>query len=163
MRTYYAIALGSNQRHPYFGSPHHILKAAFRALDEKPLRLIGRARTISSRPIGPSQRTYANSAALISTKLSPSNLLAHLKSIERHFGRRKRGQCWRARVLDLDIILWSGGLWFDKALSIPHLHFRHRSFVLTPLMDIARDQRDPISGFSVSHLKARLDRKHRPA
>ena len=163
MRTYYAIALGSNQRHPHFGAPHLILKAAFSTLDEKPLRLIARARTISSRPIGPSQRTYANSAALISTKLSPPELLTYLKSIERHFGRRKRGQNWRARVLDLDIILWSGGLWSDKTLSIPHPHFRCRSFVLTPLADIARDQRDPISGFSASHLKARLDRKRRPA
>ena len=114
---------------------------------------------MTSRPIGPSIRSYANGAAIIETPLDPMDLLDHLKSIERDFGRRSGGQRWRARVLDLDILLWSGGAFADEALCIPHREMRRRAFVLGPLAGIAPDWRDPLTGLSVRHLKARLDRK----
>lgn len=155
----YAIALGSNQPHPRYGDPRAVLAAALEALDDGPLRLLVASPVIASRPIGPSIRSYANGAAIIETTLEPLELLTHLKSIERSFGRRPGGQRWRARVLDLDILLWSGGTFADDALCIPHREMRKRSFVLDPLTAIAPDWRDPISGLSVRHLKARLDRK----
>ena len=40
--------------------------------------------------------------------LDPPAMLAALKAIERDFGRRA-GRRWGARVLDLDIVAWSGG------------------------------------------------------
>lgn len=64
---------------------------------------------MSSAPIGPSLRRYANSAVLIATDLPPDELLGLLKDIERRFGRSRRGQRWSSRVLDLDLVLWSGG------------------------------------------------------
>jgi 2-amino-4-hydroxy-6-hydroxymethyldihydropteridine diphosphokinase len=86
--------------------------------------------------------------------------ISHSAPVGSAFGRRRRGQQWGARVLDLDIILWSGGLWVSPGLSIPHLRFRERGFVLSPLNEIARDWRDPISGHNIPHLKTRLDRRH---
>ncbi len=159
MPQLYAIALGSNQPHPLYGDPRAVLAAALAALDEAPLRLLAAAPAIASRPIGPSIRSYANGAAIIETELEPLALLAHLKVIEQAFGRRPSGQRWRARVLDLDILLWSGGAFADDVLCIPHREMRKRAFVLDPLATIASDWRDPISGLSVRHLKARLDRK----
>lgn len=159
MPQLYAIALGSNQPHPLHGNPRAVLAAALAALDEGPLRLLAAAPVIASRPIGPSIRSYANGAAIIETTLAPLDLLAHLKSVERSFGRQPGGQRWRARVLDLDILLWSGGTFAEDALCIPHREMRKRSFVLDPLAAVAPDWRDPISGLSVRHLKARLDRK----
>lgn len=159
MSQLYAIALGSNQPHPRYGDPRAVLAAALAALDDGPLNLLTVAAIITSRPIGPSIRSYANGAAIIETNLAPLELLDHLKSIERAFGRKVGGQRWRARVLDLDILLWSGGAYADDALCIPHREMRRRSFVLDPLAAIAPDWRDPITGLSVRHLKARLDRK----
>ena len=158
MRTSYVIALGSNQRHPRHGAPARVVTAAMALLEP-----VARSRIISSAAIGPSQRRYANAAVLIESDLAPPALLTHLKAIERRFGRRSRGQRWAARVLDLDIILWSGGIWADVTLTVPHPSFRARSFVLTPLCEITPDWRDPISHFSTLQLKARLDRKRRHA
>jgi len=105
----YLIALGSNQRHARFGPPRRVLAAALERLEAKGVRVIAAAPAIETDPIGPSIRRYANSAAVIETDFDPEALLALLKQIEREFGRRTSGQRWRARVLDLDIILWSGG------------------------------------------------------
>jgi 2-amino-4-hydroxy-6-hydroxymethyldihydropteridine diphosphokinase len=153
--TSYIIALGSNRRHGRYGAPAQIIDAALSAIA---LPLIAVSRTIQSRPIGPSSRTYANAAAMIETDLSPLALLAHLKAVERAFGRRA-GQIWAARVIDLDIILWSDGVWASSTLCIPHAEFRQRPFVLGPMVEIAPDWRDPISALSTKQLKARLDRK----
>jgi 2-amino-4-hydroxy-6-hydroxymethyldihydropteridine diphosphokinase len=113
----------------------------------------------NSKPLGPSNRQYANAAAVLVSDLLPSELLIRLKAIERHFGRRVQGQKWRSRVLDLDIILWSGGIWSSDrpALSIPHIQMRERHFVLGPASEIAADMRDPLSGLQLKHLNHRLN------
>jgi 2-amino-4-hydroxy-6-hydroxymethyldihydropteridine diphosphokinase len=59
-------------------------------------------------------------------------------------------------VLDLDIILWSGGAWTQKGLVIPHPGLRERGFVLEPLAEIAPDWCDPSNGASVRQLLHRL-------
>jgi 2-amino-4-hydroxy-6-hydroxymethyldihydropteridine diphosphokinase len=156
MRTTYAIALGSNKRHPRHGGPSAVLDAALGALN---LSIVGRSRAVCTRPLGPGGRCYANAAALVMTTLTPPELLDHLKAVERRFGRRIGGRRWSARVLDLDIILWSGGVWASPELGVPHAQFRRRDFVLGPLLEIAADWRDPLTGHTVRQLKARLDRK----
>ncbi len=85
-------------------------------------------------------------------------MLTRLKAIERAHGRR-RGRRWGDRVLDLDIIGWSGGIWASKGLSIPHPAFRTRRFVLAPLVEIAPGWRDPVTGFSARQLMFRNARR----
>lgn len=156
MRTSYAIALGSNMRHVRYGAPERVIAAAIEALD---LPIVASSRIVQSRPLGPSRRTYANASVLIETGMAPPELLDHLKALEAAFGRRAGGQSWSARVLDLDIILWSGGMWADDDLSIPHPAFRERTFVLAPLAQIVPDWRDPVTGNTVRQFNARLDRR----
>ena len=158
----YLIALGSNQRHVRLGSPEKVLASAMTELDCKGLKLAASAQTIRSVPLGPSRRRYANSAAAVTSKLDPPEMLARLKLIEAKFGRRRAGQRWTARVLDLDIVLWSGGVWSSPGLTVPHPEYRGRSFVLTPAIAIAGTWRDPVTGLSLRHLQARLTRP-RPA
>ena len=90
--------------------------------------------------------------------LAPRALLQALKRIEREFGRRPGAARWSARVLDLDVILWSEGVWSDPALTVPHAAYRHRAFVLAPATTIAADWRDPLSGRSVRQHFASLTR-----
>ncbi len=111
---------------------------------------------IDSAPVGSSRRTYANSALLVATTLEPEALLAELKRIEREFGRRAAEPRWRARLLDLDIILWSGGVFASPGLTIPHPRFRQRAFVLQPAAAIAPAWRDPVTGLTVRQLRTRL-------
>ena len=113
---------------------------------------------IASAPLGPSRRRYANAAVILRSKRDPAVLLARLKGIEASFGRRRGGQRWGARVLDLDIILWQGGAWSSPGLTVPHTAFRRRAFVLTPAAAIAPRWRDPLTGLSLRQLRARLTR-----
>ena len=160
MKPRYLIALGSNVRHPRHGSPPQVLRAALKALDDaKGIRLEAASRIGASAPLGPSRRRYANAAAVVRSKLAPPQLLARLQAIEHCFARRRRGQRWGARTLDLDIVLWSGSAWVSPDLTIPHPHFRERAFVLVPALAVARRWRDPLTGLTVAHLAARLTRR----
>jgi 2-amino-4-hydroxy-6-hydroxymethyldihydropteridine diphosphokinase len=154
----YLVALGSNRRHVRFGAPRQVLAAALERLEADGVQVLAVAPIIETDPVGPSIRRYANSAAVIETGLGPEPLLALLKRIERDFGRRPGGQRWRARVLDLDVILWSGGAYASPALTIPHKLFRQRAFVLAPALAVAPAWRDPLTGASVRQLHARLTR-----
>lgn len=123
------------------------------------LAVVAVSPVVRSRPIGPSQREYANGAALVETRIDPPALLDLLQSIEAQFDRKRQGQRWRARTLDLDIVLWSGGCWSDAQLTVPHREFRKRGFVLGPAARLARDWRDPITGLKIVHLEYRLKRR----
>jgi 2-amino-4-hydroxy-6-hydroxymethyldihydropteridine diphosphokinase len=154
----YLIALGSNVRHVRYGGPRKVLDAALKRLEADGVEVLASAIPVETAPVGPSIRRYANSAAVVATKLDPPALLALCKRIEREFGRRAGGQRWRARVLDLDIVLWDGGFFASKGLTIPHPLFRERAFVLAPAMEVAPDWRDPLTGLSLRQLHARLTR-----
>jgi len=153
--TSYAIAIGSNRRHGRHGAPERVITAAVAALTGSSIRMVALSPILRTAALGPAGRAFANAAALIATDLDPPALLARLKATERAFGRRP-GRRWGPRVLDLDIILWSGGPWSDDALTIPHPEFRRRDFVLRPLAAIAPDWRDPLGGLSIRQLRSRL-------
>lgn len=154
----YAIALGSNRRHGRHGAPAGVVAAAITCLANEG-RIEARSRIIQTPPLGPAGRAFANAALLLGTRLDPPALLARLKAIERTFGRR-RGRRWGARVLDLDILLWSGGGWHGRAprLDIPHSALSRRAFVLDPLAVIAPGWSLPGSALRIRHLRARLTR-----
>ncbi|PWG03313.1 2-amino-4-hydroxy-6-hydroxymethyldihydropteridine diphosphokinase [Sphingosinicella humi] len=151
--TSYAIALGSNRRSRH-GAPADTVRAAAETLG---VQLLSSIRATPA--LGPAGRGFANAAAIVATDLEPSDLLAELKSIERAFGRRG-GRRWGPRVLDLDIVLWSGGPYEGEGLVIPHPSFRDRLFVLEPLSEIAADWRDPVTGATVRQLLHRLRRRN---
>ncbi|MBX7500707.1 2-amino-4-hydroxy-6-hydroxymethyldihydropteridine diphosphokinase [Qipengyuania sp. YG27] len=155
----YLIALGSNRRLPGVGNPRAVLDAAVAALAEEGWQVEAVSRWIDSRPLGPSLRRYANGAALIAGDLDPPETLESLKAIEQAFGRERRGQRWRSRTLDLDIVLWSGGAWHSPELAIPHPAFRERDFVLRPAAQIAPHWHDPVTRLTVRQLWRRAERR----
>ncbi|WP_370190793.1 2-amino-4-hydroxy-6-hydroxymethyldihydropteridine diphosphokinase [Qipengyuania sp.] len=153
----YLIALGSNRRLPGVGRPRAVLDAAVAVLAEEGWQVEAVSRWIESRPLGPSSRRYSNGAALIAGDLEPCEALKSLQAIEQVFGRERRGQRWRSRTLDLDIVLWSGGAWHSRDLAIPHPAFRERRFVLGPAAQIAPHWRDPVTRLTVRQLSRRAE------
>ena len=151
---HYALALGSNRAQSAARPPRRLLAEATLLIAQ-----LGEVRavapTITTPPIGPSLRRYANGALLVESPLAPEAMLAALQAIERRLGRRRHRR-WGMRRMDIDIILWSGGRWNSKVLHIPHPAFRARAFVLTPLRAIAAAWRDPVSGLTVRQPDARL-------
>ncbi|WP_010544739.1 2-amino-4-hydroxy-6-hydroxymethyldihydropteridine diphosphokinase [Sphingomonas elodea] len=151
--TSYILALGSNRRGRH-GSPCCEVQAALAAIGG----VRATSRIHETAPLGPSIRRFANAVAWIDSDETPDALLRRLKRIERAFGRR-RGQRWGARVIDLDIVLWSGGCWRGPDLIVPHLHYRTRRFVLAPLAEIAAGWRDPVTGRRTRMLLHAVDRR----
>ena len=106
---------------------------------------------------GGAGRDFANAVALVESTLEPRAMLAELKAIERAFGRR-RGRRWAPRVLDLDILAWSGRRFRSRRLTIPHPLLEQRTFAVGPLAAIAPEWR--IAGhLTARHLAARLARR----
>ncbi len=156
MSSTYLVALGSNRRHHHYGPPEGVVRAAMEECAALGT-VIAYSSVIATPAMGAASRRFANAALVLESELAPPSLLAALKRMERAFGRR-RGQRWGDRVLDGDIILWSGGAWRSHSLAIPHPAFAHRRFVLDPACAIAPDWRAPGSGLTLAHCQARLTR-----
>ena len=154
----YAIAIGSNRRHVRYGTPTGVVAAAIAELDAA-FGLFAASPILLNPATGGAGREFANAVALVETTLEPEAMLAAAKAIERAFGRRP-GKRWGPRVLDLDLVAWSGGSYASHRLNIPHPRLASRDFVLGPLTTIAPDW--PLIGALTSrHLAARLG-KRRP-
>jgi 2-amino-4-hydroxy-6-hydroxymethyldihydropteridine diphosphokinase len=145
-------------RVPGVGPPRAVLEAAITHLAQRDVALLRRSPLIDSAPQGPSLRRYANAAIVVASDRDPPAMLALAAQVEAHFDRRRSGQRWRARTLDMDVILWSGGQWQSRDLLIPHPRFRERRFVLGPASAVAPDWIDPLTGASLRQLDARLTR-----
>lgn len=156
MSSTYLVALGSNRRHHLYGTPDGVVRAAMEECAAFGT-VTARSRVLATPAMGAAQRRFANAALVLESELDPLALLAACKRTERLFGRR-RGMRWGDRVLDCDIILWSGGRWRSANLAIPHPAFAQRRFVLDPACLIAADWRAPDSGLTLRQLQARLTR-----
>lgn len=151
----YAIGIGSNRRGRH-GGPADEVRAAIAAIGG----VVASSPIIATAPLGPSIRRFANAAILIESDEAPSMLLARLKRIEAAFGRR-RGRRWGARVIDLDILLWSEGVWRSDGLTVPHVALAERGFVLAPLRRIAPGWRVPGAMRTIRQLAHTVDRPRR--
>ena len=154
----YAVAIGSNRRHVRFGRPTGVVAAAIAHLDAA-FELFDASPIMLSRAAHGAGRDFANAVALVTSVIEPLAMLAVLKDMERDFGRRA-GRRWGERVLDLDLVAWSGPRFASRQLQIPHVRLAERDFVLLPLTMIAPDWR--IDGaITARHLAARLGKRRR--
>jgi 2-amino-4-hydroxy-6-hydroxymethyldihydropteridine diphosphokinase len=142
------IGLGSNLQNPV--EQIHSARTAIGALahtKEQDFSCL-----YQSLPMGPQdQPDYVNAVMVVTTGLSPIELLRALQAIENRSGR-VRGERWGARTLDLDILLY-GELVIDLPdLTVPHAGLTERAFVLYPLYEIAPQLTIPHKGTLVDLL-----------
>lgn len=97
------------------------------------------------------QDTFVNIALKANTCLSIFELLYFAKSVEYLLGRKIR-QRWHNREIDIDIIFYNDLIYESNYLTIPHLYFKFRNFVLVPLVEIEPNLIDPISHKSITEL-----------
>ena len=81
------------------------------------------------------QPAFLNAAARVATAEAPPALLARVKRLETAMGRRP-GLRYGPRVIDCDLLLWSGGTWEGPGLAIPHPRLAERRFALVPVLEI---------------------------
>ena len=110
-----------------------------------------------TRPWGRSdQPDFLNAVASFDTEMEPTALLDECQGIERKMGRRSSGR-WGPRRIDLDLLDIGGRIIGEDSLTLPHTGISRRAFVLIPVIEIAPDWTDPISGKSAIELLAALD------
>ena len=140
-----AIALGSNLP-SRFGNPSDNLREAILRLED-----LGQVTAVSSffetDPVGyTNQPRFTNGAVLLTTALSPFDLLHCMLGVEEAMGRRRSADAPAKgpRVIDLDLLLYEDAqgnnlILNDPDLILPHPELHGRLFVLAPLAEIAPD------------------------
>ena len=145
-----ALGLGGN-----LGPVEETLIRALRQL-EAALGPLLVASLYRSRPVSPiPQPDYLNTAVLTHTSLTPGEVLALAKGLERDAGRRP-GPRFGPRPLDIDLLLYGDLQWESPELTLPHPRMRERRFVLEPLAEIAPDLAVPPDGATVRELLGQL-------
>jgi 2-amino-4-hydroxy-6-hydroxymethyldihydropteridine diphosphokinase len=108
--------------------------------------------TYESAPWGnQDQPEFYNLAVQLRTELTPLMLLSGIKTIEGDMGRTK-ASLWDKRIIDIDILLFGGGVMITKNLTIPHPLLPERRFALTPLAEIAPAFIHPVLDKSIYQL-----------
>jgi len=67
-------------------------------------------------------------------------------------GRKRNGQGYVDRTVDIDIIFYDKLILNNERLTIPHKHFHKRAFMLVPMLEIAEDFVHPFFGKTVESL-----------
>ena len=93
-----------------------------------------KALTLTNDSVAPD---YLNAVVAIKTDLDVVTLLDELQAIEFSQGRRRDGERWASRSLDLDILLYGNDAIANERLTVPHPEICQRDFVLLPLLEIA--------------------------
>jgi 2-amino-4-hydroxy-6-hydroxymethyldihydropteridine diphosphokinase len=144
------IGLGSNLSFQNL-SPEEIILEAMTLMTQSGDCVISRSSFWITKawPRDVSRPDYINSVCCIEPHdRDPFALLQRLLRIEVDFGRKRdSANQWASRTLDLDLLDYHGLITQDNAtLILPHPRSRDRDFVLLPLLEIAPDWRDPVSG-----------------
>ncbi len=154
MPTTALIGLGSN-----LGDRRTILDSAIASM-AKLGTIDGVSALRETAPVGgpPGQGSFLNAAVRLLTDHSPHQLHDQLRELERAAGRVRRVR-WGERTLDLDLLIYGDQVIETSELTLPHPRFAVRRFVLGPLVEIAGEIRDPVTGLSMWELLANIDRR----
>jgi 2-amino-4-hydroxy-6-hydroxymethyldihydropteridine diphosphokinase len=130
------VGIGSNLH-----GPARQVESAAALLGEIPgTRLIATSSLYRSGALGGiEQPDFVNAVAAVLTTLSAADLLGELQAVENRQGRERGTARWGPRVIDLDLLVYSGEEIDRPELSVPHPGIGERNFVLLPLVEIAPD------------------------
>ena len=95
---------------------------------------------------------FHNQVILISTDLTPHEVLQKIQEIESRFGRKRKRGLYLPRKMDIDILFYDNQIITDKNLTVPHPLIPQRRFVLVPLADLLPDLIHPVNGKSVTEM-----------
>jgi len=140
------LGLGSN-----LGDREGNIKKSILLLSEH-CKIIKCSSLYETEPIGyKEQGWFLNGVLSIETSHQPMEFLKILHNIENNLGRIRRIKNG-PRVIDLDLLFYGDEVICQENLIVPHPELHKRSFVLTPLAEIAPHLIHPIFKKSIREL-----------
>lgn len=107
------------------------------------------SRVYETDPIGNTEQPrFLNMVCRTITRLAPEGLLLLTQGIELKMGRPRQHAPDTPRPIDIDILFYGDEVVEKDNLVIPHPRIAERSFVLTPLVEIAPNLTHPVSGLT---------------
>ena len=151
------IGIGSNiEPERNFQAVYVLLKDAFPSIEF--------SRTFRSEAVGFVGEDFHNSVGKFfiesnkeSSKTDLNTVLALLKFIENQLGRKRGGEKFSARVIDIDILLF-GNLVCDEPIQLPRGEVVENAYVLWPLSELAPDLVHPIENKTYANLWRDFDK-----
>lgn len=96
---------------------------------------------------------FYNACIEINTSLTAKEVLDQLIQVEEFLGRKRtHATHYQARTIDLDILLYKDQKINTSRLVIPHPRMNERSFVLSPLVEIAAEEVHPVTNETIIEL-----------
>jgi 2-amino-4-hydroxy-6-hydroxymethyldihydropteridine diphosphokinase len=140
LRTTY-LSLGTN-----LGNKLENLQLAIDLIAQNVGRVIKISSVYKTKSWGFKSEDFFNICIEVSTNLNPENLLDTVLLIEEKLGRvRNTTDDYKARTIDIDVLLFDDEIIFYNNLKVPHLKMLERKFVLVPLTEIAPSVKHPIA------------------
>lgn len=151
MRAY--VGLGSN-----LGDREATLRRAVELLAAEPgVEVLAVSTFRETEPWGyADQPRFLNGAVALETSLPPELLLERLLAIEHELGRRRGGERYGPRTVDLDLLLYGDETIDRPELTVPHPRLAERAFALAPLVELDPELRLP-DGRLLRDLLAQID------
>ena len=150
------LALGSN-----LGKREEYLAVARQALEVHDIDVVAMSGIYETPALLPENApqewniAYLNQVLVVTTHLSPEELLVCLKHIEAEMGRTPRAR-WAPREIDLDILSYDDVIMVTELLTLPHPQLDVREFVLKPLAEVAPHWRHPVLEKTAAEMLAEL-------
>ncbi len=134
------LGLGSN-----LGDREEYIRKAISLIGERVGEVLRQSSLIETEPWGfQSENKFLNGVILVSTALTPREVLQATQKIERTLGRRKIVNCqsvnrqYHDRPIDIDILLYDDLHIDEPDLKIPHPLMHQRDFVMIPLQELTK-------------------------
>jgi len=100
------------------------------------------SRTYQSQAVGFSGNDFLNLVAEIHTQASLIDLIEQIKQLEDKLGRRRGGEKFSSRHIDIDILLYGNEV-TDTPIILPREEIRDNAYVLRPLAELAPELPEP--------------------
>lgn len=144
------------------GDVKHTLQTAQQLINERVGAVLHCSHRYESEPWGFSEGAcFSNQAIEVSTDLTPLEVLDAVQGIESDLGRDRAaeaaergrtGAAYASRPIDIDILFYDDCISSDDRLTLPHPLLAEREFALTPLAEIMRTRRHPVTNLTVGEM-----------
>lgn len=147
----YVIGVGTN-----IGDKKENIRKAIDSLNHIPkTTVIKKSSLYQTEPVGYAQQDdFLNAVLLVESDFEPHEMLGICLGIESGLGRIrniKNGP----RILDLDVLFAENQKINSENLTVPHLRFHERRFVLEPMLELFPD--GEVFGIEFKHFIEQID------